>query len=83
MIDVAGVRNRLIEKAIRGELSNRIGSKEDVDALLISIETERLALLKKKETKISKASEMINEGIFNIPNTWKWVSLGKVCIMLS
>ena len=26
---------------------------------------------------------MINEGIFNIPNTWKWVSLGKVCIMLS
>ena len=83
MIDVTGVRNRLIEKAIRGELSNRIGYKEDVEALLVSVETELLALLKKKETKISKTSEMINEGIFDIPDTWKWVPLGKVCIMLS
>lgn len=83
MIDVTGVRNRILEMAIRGELSNRIGTKEDVDALLVSIATERLALLKKKETKISKTSEMINEGIFDIPDTWKWVPLGEVCIMLS
>lgn len=83
MIDTVAIRNRLIEMAIRGELSEREGNIGDIDLLIKQIKCAREILIKNKETKISKTAEMISEDLFEIPQGWKWVALGDLCIMLS
>lgn len=83
MIDVVSVKNRILEKAIRGELVPHIGSAEQVEVMLEGISAEYLDLAARKETKICKTAEMFSDDIYDIPNNWKWVPLGKLCIMLS
>lgn len=83
MIDTVTIKNRFLELAIRGEMSSRIGSVEQIDKVLIDIANMYKDLKEKNETKISKTAEMQSDGLFDIPDNWKWVSLGKLCIMLS
>lgn len=83
MIDIKAVKNRILEKAIRGELVPHMGNINQVDKIIDKISVEYLELAKRKETKISKTAEMNSDEIFEIPENWKWVPLGKLCIMLS
>lgn len=69
--------------AIRGKLVSHTGSVNQVDSILESISIEYQNLVNKKETKISKMAEMYSDDIFDIPDNWKWVPLGKLCILLS
>lgn len=83
MIDIVATKNRILEMAIHGELVPHRGTVRQVDEILSNIEIEVKDLEKKKETKISKTAEMLSDDIFDIPDNWKWVPLGKLCIMLS
>ena len=83
MIDIKAVKNRILEKAIRGELVPHMGNINQVDKIIDKISVEYQELAKRKETKISKTAEMNSDEIFEIPENWKWVPLGKLCIMLS
>lgn len=83
MIDIVTTKNRFLEMAIRGELVSHTGNAEQIDVILTNIENQYKKLKKNKETKISKIAEMQSDCLFSIPDNWKWVPLGKVCIMLS
>lgn len=83
MIDIVATKNRILEMAIHGELVPHRGTVRQVDEILSNIEIEVKDLEKKKETKISKTAEMLSDDIFDVPDNWKWVPLGKLCIMLS
>jgi len=83
MIDTQRERMRISEMAIRGKLSQRIKAKMSIDDIISEIRAEREILIKNKESKISKTSEMLKEDIFDIPEGWKWVALGDLCLLLS
>ena len=83
MIDVASAKNRILQMAIRGDLSEHKGSFDDVETIVCNIEHERKDLIKRKETKECKTAPMIQEGLFDIPDSWKWVPLGSLCVLLS
>ncbi len=83
MIDTDGIRKRLLEMAIRGELTDSPQFGFLPKQFLKTIENIRQEKLNKKETKICDKSEMITDGIFEIPESWEWVALGDLCILLT
>lgn len=83
MIDTKNTGIRISEMAIRGQLSHRVNSSMPIDSIIANIKAERDSLIKKKATKIAKESEMLDDETFDIPQNWKWVALGDVCILLS
>ena len=83
MIDTEGTRKRILEMAIRGKLSDNRKYGPLPSSFFKTIENIRQEKLRKKETKICERTEMIVDGIFDIPETWKWVPLGDLCILLT
>ena len=83
MIDTLSVKMRIIRMAISGELTERPATEPDIKQILKKINEEYLSLLKDGETKKKKEAPMIEEGLFAIPESWGWVPLGQLCILLS
>ncbi len=83
MIDTKSMGIRISEMAIRGQLSKRVKPSLSIDDIIENIKSERDSLIKEKATKISKVSSMLEDETFDIPNSWKWVALGDLCILLS
>ena len=83
MIDTASVKMRIIRMAISGELTKRPETDFNIEQCLATIHEEYLRLLKNGETKKKKEAPMIEEGLFEIPQSWAWVPLGKLCTFLS
>ncbi len=82
MIDVISARKRILEIAIHGNLVPNMNDESSQESVSNNIET-RAKLVKQKLTKEPKVKPMITEGTFDIPNSWIWVSLGDLCILLS
>ena len=82
MIDVISARKRILEFAIHGNLVPNMNDESSQESVSNNIET-RAKLVKQKLTKEPKVKPMITEGTFDIPNSWIWVSLGDLCILLS
>lgn len=82
MIDTISVRNRILEMAIRGELSGNCDS-EDMRATLDHILISRDELIKQKKTKVGKTASIIEDVTFELPEAWSWVALGDLCVMIS
>ena len=82
MIDTKSIREYLLEAAIHGRLSDNTieGNQKDI---LQQIESDYRSLLEAKETKAIVEVQMIEEGLFDLPNNWIWVSLSKLCVLLS
>ena len=83
MIDTQNERIRISEMAIRGVLSNRVETSVDIDDSILAVKLAREELIKNKETKLPKESDIIDAELFDIPSNWKWVPLGDLCIFLS
>ncbi len=83
MIDTQTEKIRISEMAIRGSLSHRTNPTMSIDDIVSEIKADREVLIKNKQSKISKISEILDEDIFEIPSSWKWVALGDLCILLS
>lgn len=83
LIDTLSVKMRIIRMAISGELTERPATEPDIKQILKKINEEYLSLLKDGETKKKKEAPMIEEGLFAIPESWGWVPLGQLCILLS
>ena len=82
MIDVISARKRILEIAIHGNLVPNTNDESSQESVSNNIET-RAKLVKQKLTKEPKVKPMITEGTFDIPNSWIWVPLGDLCILLS
>lgn len=83
MIDTNSFRSKIISFAIRGKLTHQDKYVRSVESAVSEIKILRTKLIKEKKAKISKVSEIQNEIPFDIPNSWKWIALGDMCIMLS
>ena len=83
MIDIISIKNRLSELAIHGQLVGHTGTLADVEKIVISIKKDRDSLVKEGLSKKSKESPMIEEDTFDLPDNWKWVALGDLCVFLS
>ena len=83
MIDVQSEKIRISELAIRGFLSQRASNSVSVDSIITNIKKTRGILIKNKKSKISKIAPMIEDTPFVVPDGWKWVALGDLCVLLS
>lgn len=74
------IREKILEKAMRGELVEQNPNDEPVDVLLRQIEDRKNKLIKEKKIRKQKTLPPIRESDipYELPEGWKWVRLGEV-----
>ncbi len=76
------LKRKLISVAITGKLTEQLSEDGTAEELFQQIQTEKQALIKsgkiKKEKPLVEITE--TEKPFEIPENWKWVSIGDVCV---
>lgn len=79
-IDTQGLREKILDLAMRGKLVGQDAGDEPVSALLEKIKAEKAELVKEGKIKKSKKLPEItdDEKPFDIPDSWEWVRLGDV-----
>lgn len=83
MIDVQLQKNRISEIAIRGLLTPNFAIDESIDDIVLEIRKERDNLLQQGKTKAAKVSDILDDLPFEVPENWRWVALGDLCILIS
>lgn len=81
-MNLAGdLRKSVYQYAMMGLLNERVQAEISVDELLEKIDEQRKELVKSKEMKSDKTlfPDTEEEYPFDIPDTWRWVSLGSIC----
>lgn len=81
-ITIELIRQKILDKAMRGELVEQDANEEPVEVLLKQIEQEKEKLIIEKKIKKQKPlPPIVEEEIpYEIPQNWKWVRLGDVSI---
>ncbi len=69
MIDTQAIRISLLDAAIHGNLTENY-NYAPAETILPRIEEQYSALLSSSGTKEIVDAPMINEGLFELPNTW-------------
>jgi type I restriction enzyme, S subunit len=82
---VQKLRELILQLAVQGKLVPQDPNDEPAEVLLERIEAEKKRLV--KEGKIKKEKKLpaleVNELPFDLPSTWKWVRLGRLCLQVS
>lgn len=84
MIDTISVKNKILEFAISGKLSEQYetdGKAEDIYCKLRDERKKQIA--KKRITNKEFASVLESEYLFEIPDNWKWIRLGEIASVIS
>lgn len=76
------LRERIHQEAVSGELVEQNPQDEPASILLEKIKKEKEELIKEKKIKKDKPLREIGEEEipYQLPNNWKWVRLGEICI---
>lgn len=78
MIDTKAIRSKILDLAIRGNLTEQLPEDGTAEELYQQIQEEKQALIQsgkiKKEKPLPEIAE--TEIPFEIPDNWKWVRLG-------
>lgn len=84
MIDINLMKDKILEFAIIGKLSEQRNEDGNAEVLYQQLVEKRQKLIKNKSIK-NKVYEPIDEdkGLFNIPTNWKWVKLGEIASVIS
>jgi len=77
---VKGLRNLILELAVRGKIVNQDHLEESAEVLLGKIYAEKEKLLKRKKIRKSELLPSItnDEKPFELPISWRWVRLGEM-----
>ena len=77
-VDTQGLREKILDLAMRGKLVEQDAGDEPASALLEKIKAEKAELVKEGKIKKSKKLPEItdDEKPFDIPDSWEWVRLG-------
>ena len=80
--DAQALRDKILDLAMRGKLVPQDPNDEPASVLLEKIKAEKAELVKEKKIKKSKPLPEItdDEKPFDIPDSWEWVRLGKMCV---
>ena len=75
------LKSKLINSAIQGKLTAQLPEDGTAEDLYQQIQAEKQALIKEGKIKKEKSfPEVIEDAFpFEIPDNWKWVSVGEVC----
>ena len=78
--DLEVLKNKIIDAAIRGKLTEQLPSDGDAEDLYAQIQEEKAKLIKEGKIKKEKPLPEITEDEipFEIPKNWKWIRLGDV-----
>ena len=84
-MDTKKLRQKILDLAIRGKLVPQDPNDEPASVLLERIRAEKERLIKEGKIKRSKksASDDEIEAPFEIPESWEWVRLGDLLLLLS
>lgn len=79
--NLATLKSKIIDAGIQGKLTEQLPEDGTAEELYQQIQQEKLALEKAGKVKKSKPLPPISEEEkpFEIPENWKWVSVGDVC----
>ena len=85
MIDTQAIRNKILDLAIRGKLTEQFPEDGNAEDLYQQIQEEKAALI--KEGKIKKSAKLpeisADDVPFEIPQNWKWVNFGAIITLQS
>lgn len=81
MIDTYAVKNKILDFAMRGQLTKQLPEDGTAEALYAQVFAEKARLIKEGKLKKEKLLGEISgdDTPFKIPENWKWVSLKDVC----
>ncbi len=80
MIDTQAIRNKILDLAMRGKLTEQLPGDGTAEELYEQIQAEKQELIKAGRIKKEKPmSDIPPEDVpFPLPNSWKWVYLGEL-----
>ena len=80
MIDTKALRNKILDAAIRGKLTEQLPEDGNVEELYNQIQEEKQTLIKEGKIKKEKSLPPITEDElpFEIPENWKWVRVDNI-----
>ena len=80
MIDTQAVRNKILNLAMRGQLSEQLPEDGNAEELFAQIIAEKARLVKEGKVKKEKPLGDISGDVipFDIPGNWKWVYFGEI-----
>lgn len=84
MIDTSSLKNKILEFAIAGKLSEQCEADGTADSIYTKLKDERKKLIISKKIKNKKFAPVLEgEYLFKIPDNWKWVRLGEIVSIIS
>ena len=80
MIDTQAIRSKVLDLAMRGQLTEQLSEDGTAEELFQQIQTEKLSLIKAGKIKKEKPMPVISDDDvpFTIPKRWRWVYLGEL-----
>ena len=80
MIDTQAIRSKILDLAIRGQLTEQLPEDGSAEKLYQQIQAEKLLLIKAGKIKKEKDLPVIakEEIPFEIPDNWKWVRVSAI-----
>ena len=80
MIDTKALRNKILDTAIRGKLTEQLPEDGNAENLYNQIQEEKQQLIKEGKIKKEKSLPPItdDEIPFEIPENWKWVRISDI-----
>ncbi len=79
-MDTKKLRQKILDLAIRGKLVPQNPNDEPASVLLERIQAEKERLIKEGKIKRGKKSDTAEiEAPFEVPESWKWMTIGDVC----
>lgn len=80
MIDTKSMRAKILDLAMRGQLTEQLPEDGTAEALYQKIQVEKQVLINAGKIKKEKPLPLISgdEIPFPIPNNWKWVRIGSI-----
>ena len=80
MIDTQAIKNKILNLAMRGQLTEQLPGEGDAEELYAQIQEEKARLIKEGRIKKAKSLGEINDedSLFDITSNWKWIRVGDV-----
>ena len=85
MIDTQAIRNKILDLAMRGQLTEQLPEDGTAEELFQKIQVEKQTLIKTGKIKKDKLlPEIISDDVpFEIPGNWKWIRFAEICSIIN
>jgi len=85
VIDTQAIRSKILDLAMRGQLTEQLPEDGNAEELYLQIQEERQKLIKDGSIKKNKTyPEITNEDmLFNPPTNWKWIRFSNIITLQS